>query len=606
MAVSSPFSLDLANLRSLLRGGSLDLRQLIADVKRRITDYNDPALFICRLSEEQIDRQVSEVDARGRAGIELPLYGIPFAVKDNIDVAGTPTTVGCPAFAYLPRKTATVVQKLCEMGGILVGKTNLDQFATGLVGTRSPLGIPRNPFQPEMIPGGSSSGSAVAVSAGLVSFALGTDTAGSGRVPAAFNNIVGVKPSCGRLSTSGVFPACRSLDCVSIFALTCSDAARVMEICAGFDPGDPFSRAALPANEGPTDPEQLRFGVPRSDQLNFFGDAQTPDLYQEAIDKLGGLGARAVEIDFAPLAQVAQLLYQGPWIAERFLAVRDFLANSPHEVLEVTRTIIQKGRDISAADAFAAMHELQSLKTRSLQIWESVDCLLLPTAPTIYRISEVAADPIGLNLNLGYYTNFMNLLDLCGIAVPAGFRSDGLPFGVSLVALAGSEGWLIRQADHLHRAMDLPMGATGQPLPSTDWPVETTRRKVRLAVMGAHLSGLPLNGQLTDRRATFLKTCRTAPHYRFYALPGTTPPKPGMVRVANGEGRAIEVEVWEMDHTAFGSFVAAIPPPLGIGTVILDDGSEVKGFLCESIAVQDARDISQFGGWRWYLASGDK
>jgi allophanate hydrolase len=518
----------------------------------------------------------------------------------------------------MPQKSAYVVRKLIEAGAIPVGKTNLDQFATGLVGTRSPYGACRNSFDPAYIAGGSSSGSAVAVATGLVSFALGTDTAGSGRVPAAFNNLVGLKPTCGALSASGVVPACRSLDCVSIFTLTADDAARVYSVAAGYDPDDPYSRA-MSANATPAgDANTVRFGVPRADQLQFFGDREYGRLFHEAVVRLETLGGRRVEIDFAPFLATARLLYEGPWVAERYCAVGEFLERQPQSVHPVTRQIISGGRDAAAIDAFNAQYRLMELRRAAERIWSAIDVLVTPTAGTIYRIDAVEADPIRLNSNLGYYTNFVNLLDLAAVAVPTGFRGDGLPFGVTIVGRQGSDSDLLMLAAKLHTAGASGLGALGIAIPAEQpWPIKHAKEyladhdristddrasagdRISVAVCGAHMEGLPLNHQLTRRGAYLLRRTRTAPTYKFYALPGGPPHRPGLVRVPS-DGAAIDVEVWSMPSAAFGSFVAAIPAPLGIGKVELEDGEQVAGFICEAYATAGATDISALGSWRRY------
>jgi allophanate hydrolase len=411
----------------------------------RIAAYPDPAVWIHRLSADQVYRQLDAAIARLRAGLPQPLFGLTFAIKDNIDLAGAPTTAACPDFAYVPERSATVVSRLCDAGAIAMGKANLDQFATGLVGVRSPYGAVRNPFDPAYVAGGSSSGSAVAVAAGLVDFSLGTDTAGSGRVPAGFCNLVGVKPTRGLLSNRGVVPACRSLDCVSIFAHTCDQAAAVLAVAAGFDEADPGSRRAdeMPPHQLPTS-EAFRFGVPRESQLQFFGDDDARSRYRSAIDRAVRMGGVAVDIDFAPFLAAAALLYDGPWVAERTLACGDLLGRSPESLLPVLRTILARAARFNAADVFVAQHELLALRRRSAAEWRRMDALLLPTTGTIYRIADVLADPVRLNSNLGYYTNFVNLLDLAALAVPNGFRGDGLPTGVTWMAPAGADAWLLQ------------------------------------------------------------------------------------------------------------------------------------------------------------------
>ena len=525
---------------------------------------------------------------------------MPFAIKDNIDLAGVPTTAACPAFASTPTESAPVVQRLLDAGAIPVGKVNLDQFATGLVGVRSPYGVPRNPFRADIIPGGSSSGSAVAVAAGLVSFALGTDTAGSGRIPAGLNNLVGLKPTKGANSTRGVVPACRSLDCVSVFALTCADAGAVQRVIEGFDPADAYSRRRAPTPPWPTRP---RVGVPAANELHFDGDAESAQLFAAALARLSTLGAQTVEIDFAPFREAAALLYQGPWVAERWAALRDFHARQPDAFFPVTGQIVQAAEKLGAADAFAGFHRLAELARRTAAEWEKMDVLLVPTAPRPYTLAEVATDPTGPNSRLGTYTNFVNLLDLSALAVPAGRRDDGVPWGVTFIAPAWREPDLLVLGAKWQTDVGGHLGATGIPLPTpraADFAAPRTGGTVRLAVVGAHLSGLPLNHQLTDLGARLVWTGTTAPRYRLFALPNTVPPKPGLVRV-DAEGAAIALEVWELTTAAFGSFVAAVPPPLCIGTVMLASGEAVKGFLCEPAALTGAEDITRHGGWRAYL-----
>ncbi len=434
--------LQIGRLRTAFLGGQLSAGELIERVLTRIANWDDPALWITRTCDATLRRRATKLDAAAATDPDLikrlPLFGIPFAVKDNIDVAGMPTTAACPAFAYTPPETAPVVRLLLSAGAVLVGKTNLDQFAAGLVGTRSPYGVPRNPFDAHFIPGGSSSGSAVAVAAGLVSFALGTDTAGSGRVPAAFNNIVGLKPTRGLLSTRGVVPACRSLDCVSVFALSAQDALAVLDVAACFDLDDPLAREASSAELRRFGPEP-RFGVPLAGDLDFFGDREAGSLFAAAITKLEQVGGIRVRAAFAPFRDAGRLLYSGPWLAERLHATQALLDDDPDAVLPVTRSIIEKGRHYSALDAYRGQYELARLKREVDLAFASIDVLLLPTTGTIYETAAVAADPFRLNVNLGLYTNFVNLLDLTAIAAPAGFRKNGLPFGVSLIAPAFAE-----------------------------------------------------------------------------------------------------------------------------------------------------------------------
>lgn len=593
-------SLDLVTLRNSYDAGDLTPTALVEEIWRRMGAHGDGAVWIHRRSLGELREHARRVEARGKAG--QPLYGVPFAIKDNIDLAGSPTTAACPEFAYNPAESALVVRRLIAAGAIPIGKTNMDQFATGLVGVRSPHGAPRNPFHPEMIPGGSSSGSAVAVAAGLASFALGTDTAGSGRVPAAFNNIVGLKPTKGALSTGGVVPACRSLDCVSVFALTVDDAAEAAAVAAGYDAADPFSRSGpRGAFAAVAAPSAFRFGTPPAGQFEWFGDALSPACFERILEALKALGGVPVEIDFTPFRDVARLLYEGPWIAERWAALRDFHARHADAFFPVTRQIIEGGAAPLAVDAFEAGYKLAALRRAADAAWSRVETLVLPTAPTIYTRKQVEADPIGLNSRLGCYTNFANLLDTSALAVPGGFRPDGLPFGVTLFGPAWSDARLAALGAALHRATGRTLGATGHALPPAPPAPMPDTGGISLAVVGAHLSGQPLNGQLTALDGRLIRTARTADCYRLFALPGATPAKPGLVRVAPGAGGPIEVEIWALPPAAFGAFVAAIPPPLGIGTITFSDGSCAKGFLCESVALQGARDITSFGGWRNYL-----
>jgi allophanate hydrolase len=525
---------------------------------------------------------------------DLPLYGLPFAIKDNIDLAGIPTTAGCPAYSYSPSADATVVRRLIAAGAIPIGKTNLDQFATGLVGTRSPHGACSSVFDSRYISGGSSAGSAVAVASGLAAFSLGTDTAGSGRVPAAFNGLVGLKPTRGLLSMTGVVPACRSLDCVSIFARTCREALAVWNSARGFDPLDAYSRVARPGQgAAPWLDAPFRFGVPAADQLEFFGDDEAAQLYARAVEQLETIGGERVEIDFTIFRDVANLLYSGPWVAERFAAIGPFMHAHAAEMDPVVREIISGASRLSAVETFCAMYRLQELAREADAEWDRIDVLALPTTGTIYTHEEIAAEPIKLNTNLGYYTNFVNLLDLAAVAIPAGLRANSLPFGISLIGPAFSDEALLALADRFLRPEE---------------PVEFPRAPgcIRLAVVGAHLTGQPLNEQLTSIGARLAVRGRTAPEYRLYALSGSIPPKPGLVREPGFQGLGIEVEIWNVPEDRFGGFVAAIPPPLGIGKVTLDSGELVTCFICEPCAVAGAREITQFGGWRAYVAQASR
>ncbi|MFO1109452.1 MAG: allophanate hydrolase [Bradyrhizobium sp.] len=580
------------------RDGSASPADTVARSFRRIREHDDPAVFIELRNEQEAIAEAEDLAKRDATG--LPLFGVPVAVKDNIDAAGMATTAACPAFAYRPAKDATAVARLRAAGAIVVGKTNLDQFATGLVGARSPYGIPVNPIRGDLIPGGSSSGSAVAVAAGLVPFALGTDTAGSGRVPAMLNNIVGLKPSLGMISTAGVVPACRTLDCVSVFSLTVDDAITALQAMAAPDSGDPFSRDR-PLGELTAIPGKLRLGIPRPGQLIFFGDRHSERAYDEALRRWTALGAALVEFDLEPFYETARLLYEGPWVAERYLVIRDLLASSPDAIHPVTREIAAAGARLSAAETFSALYRLQSLRAVAARTFADLDAIVLPTAPTAYSTAQVLANPVELNSRLGTYTNFVNLLDLCGLALPAAMRTDGIPFGITLLAPAGNDARLASIGRVFHADTGMAVGAKGLKLPDLASLPATSGDEIAIAVVGAHLSGMALNGELLALGGRLLEETVTAPDYRLYAL-DTTPPKPGMLRVDAGAGSAIKLELWALSAASFGKFVNAIPPPLSIGTVRLADGRGVKGFLVEQTAVNDARDISSFGGWRAFTA----
>ena len=590
-------SLDFRTLGACYRSGELTVTALVAVVEARIAAAGADHVWIARTPHDALLARANALDALDLAArSRLPLYGIPFAVKDNIDAAGFDTTAGCPAFAYRPIEDAPAVARLLAAGAVLIGKTNLDQFATGLVGVRSPYGVARNPFDARFIPGGSSSGSAVAVASALVSFALGTDTAGSGRVPASFNNLVGLKPTKGLIPLRGVVPACASQDCVSIFALTVDDAEAVLAVAGGFDPADAFSRRGSQVD---AIGDVFRFGVPRRPE--FFGDRENEKLYRVAVAALKELGGTAVEFDDAPFLETAKLLYEGPWVAERMAALERIFRTDPEAILPVTRGIIANADKFSAVDAFKAQYRLGELRRATEPLWRDIDAMVLPTAPTIYTVEQVNADPVALNSRLGHYTNFVNLLDLAALAVPAGFRPDGLPFGITLIGPAWHDAALASLGQRFTHALDLPLGATNHRLPPERKHAETSGAVV-VAVFGAHLSGMPLNRQLTDSGARLIAASSTAPKYRLYEIAGPMA-RPGLVRVANGDGRSIETELWSLSRPALGELVAATEVPLCIGNVELSDGTWVKGFLCEAEAVTSARDISEFGGWRRFLAA---
>ncbi len=594
-------SLDLGALAGRYEDGARPA-EILAEIFALLDERGEDGVWIASTDRAQLLTEAKELERRRAGGESLPLYGVPFAVKDNIDVAALPTTAACPAFAYTPKTDAPVVARLRAAGALCLGKTNLDQFATGLVGVRSPYGIPRNPFDARYIPGGSSSGSAVAVAAGLVSFALGTDTAGSGRVPAAFNNIVGLKPTRGVLSTTGVVPACRSLDCVSVFALTVEDAARIAELVRG-DESDPYARPDAGAVRfAPTvAPPRFRFGVPAGAALDFRGDLAAKSVFDRTLETLAASGGQRVDVDLVPFREAGSLLYDGPFVAERLAATGSLLASAPGAIIGPVRTILEGAAGFDARAAFEALHRLRQLRRAAGRALAGVDFLLVPTTPTIYRIDEVEADPLGLNAALGVYANFVNLLDLAAVAVPTGFRADGLPAGATVIGPAGSDARLAAFAALVHRATSRTLGAGPHLIPPTP-PVAAGTGLISIAVVGAHLSGEPLNHQLTMLDGRFIRATRTAPVYRLYALPNTTPAKPGLGRV-DSNGVAIEVEVWGLSAEAFGTFVAAVPPPLCIGSLSLADGTRVSGFLCEGYALAGATDISSFGGWRAYRQS---
>jgi allophanate hydrolase len=529
-----------------------------------------------------------------------PLAGLRFAIKDNIDAQDLPTTAACAAFSFTPVDHALVVRKLLDCGAALTGKTNLDQFACGLNGTRSPFGAVPNAFNPAYVSGGSSAGSAYVVATGQVDFSLGTDTAGSGRVPAGLNNIVGLKPSKGLISTRGVLPAAQSVDCVSIFARTVDVAARVLQAAIGHDPLDPFSRALTLSTQALG--SRYRFGVPST--LEFFGDVAAQEAFAQAVERLTALGGVAVVIDYTPLAQAAALLYDSALVSERYAAIRDFFDAHEDQVIEPVRTIIAKGRQYSAADLYQAQTQLQAYGQQAAPMWQDIDVLLVPTVPTHYTIAQMQADPVALNRNLGFYTNFVNLLDYAAISVPSSIRPDGLPFGITLIGPCGSDWQLAELGQRYHHATGLMQGATALPLPGVQ-PLSAIDAQVpslQVAVVGAHLSGMPLNSQLTERGARLVLTTSTSEHYRLYALPGTAPPKPGLKRVDH-QGAAIAVEVWDIPLAHVGSFLALIPSPLGLGKLELADCTWVTGFVCEGYALEDALDVTAHGGWRAYMDS---
>ena len=594
--------MDIGSLVESYKRKTASPTEVVRDIYARIREMGERPVWITLVSEEASLARARELEGVADS-TALPLYGIPFAVKDNFDVAGLPTTAACPAFAHEAISTAEVVQRLLDAGAILVGKTNMDQFATGLVGTRTPYGICSSVFDAEYVSGGSSSGSAVAVASGLVSFALGTDTAGSGRVPAAFNQLVGLKPTRGLVSGNGLLPACRTLDCVSVFAETCADASRVLRVVEGFDAKDAYSRGATPGEcATPWIASTFKFGVPTEESLEFFGDDEARAAYAHAVDALAALGGEAVRFDYEVFRSAASLLYSGPWVAERTAAVKEFAAQHPDAFDPTVGAIIRGGERYSAVDAYEGAYKLREIQRKTDVVWNEVDFLLLPTAPTAYKISEVLAAPVELNSRLGYYTNFVNLLDLAAVAIPAGMMGNGLPFGVSLIGKAFTDDGLLEMADRLHRKLATTLGGSERLLEDTSAIANAVPHGcVLMAVVGAHLIGQPLNWQLTQRKARLVRTVRTHADYRLYVLPNSTPPKPGLVYVPGFAGQGIELEIWAMPEDTVGTFLMGIPQPLSLGTVLLEDGTRVKGFLCEPAGIAGAQEITHLGGWRAYL-----
>lgn len=592
-------NMTIAALQQAYKDGTLTPKQVIKDALERCEQYLDHNIWIELFSLEQLQPYLDALDDSNMA--DKPLYGIPFAIKDNIELAGFPVTAGCEAYAYTPDKSAFVVQQLIDAGAIPLGKTNLDQFATGLVGVRSPekWGPCHNSFDKDYISGGSSSGSAVAVALGLVSFSLGTDTAGSGRVPAAFNNLIGLKPTKGLLSTDGVVPACRSLDCVSIFSLTTDDANTVFNVAAKFDQNDAFARPNVDTNKGnygKLDNITFNFAVPQAEQLNFFGNAEYAEQFEKAVKHLENLGGKKHIIDFEPFFTAARLLYEGPWVAERRVATEGV---DRHAMLQVIQDILATQEEARADDLFKAEYKLQACRQQVRDVLACYDFIFTPTAGTTYTIEQVQADPIKLNSNLGHYTNFMNLLDCSAIAVPTGFITSGLPFGVTLFSRAFSDARLLTFANLMQQSLRLPLGAIELECPDSSASIAGTGDRITLAVCGAHLQGQPLNYQLTERGGVFLEKTVTANAYKLYALAGGPPMRPGLVR--DKQGTAIEIELWSIPTATLGSFLAGIAAPLGLGKLEVTDGRWVTGFICESYGLDDAMDITAFGSWREYL-----
>ncbi|MES2821627.1 MAG: allophanate hydrolase [Pseudomonadota bacterium] len=594
------FDLRLDAVKTAYQKGQTTARQLIAALRARAEALNPEfRLFIHLLTQEELEPYLAALD--GKTPDSLPLYGVPFAIKDNIDLAGIPTTAACPAFAYVPTQSASLVEQLIALGAVPLGKTNLDQFATGLNGTRSPYGECRNSVHPDYPSGGSSAGSALAVALGVASFALGTDTAGSGRVPAALNNLVGLKASKGLLSTAGVVPACRTLDCVTYFTATAREASQLLVLTAKLDPRDAYSRGNAQWNDGSAfgTPRPFRFGVPR--QLEFLGCGESPALFAACVERLEALGGQAVEIDFSPFLEAARLLYEGPWVAERYSVAGELIEAQPEAVLPVIRAVLEKAPGTTAVELFLAQYRLQDLKARCDRIMADLDCVLTPAYPRPVTLAELHAEPVTRNSDLGHYTNFMNMLDYAAVAVPAGVMANALPWGITLFGRALTDQYLLSLADALQRRHDLPLaGERRLNLAAPGNPARNDR--ARLVVCGAHLDGLALNWQLKQRGARLVEATHSSADYQLYALAGGPPLRPGMLRVTEG-GVAIEVEVWELPSSELGSFLTGIPAPLGLGKVQLADGRWECGFICEPYGLEGAQPISQFGGWRAYLAS---
>ena len=590
--------LTLPELRKAYAKG-VPVAAIIDQVYERIAQVGDPHIFLHLIDKADV---LAAAKALGPYDPDKPLWGIPFAVKDNIDVAGVPTTAACPAFAYDATEDAFVVARLKEAGALVIGKTNLDQFATGLVGVRTPYGAPKNAIDPDIVPGGSSGGSGVSVGHGIVCFSLGTDTAGSGRVPAALNNIVGLKPSLGSLSATGLVPACRTLDTISIFAMTVEDAYAVFQVAAQYDPSDSYARPFDTHNltRAPSTPV---IGIPSADTIRFSEDQIQAASFASTVDLLRAQGAEIREVDFTPLYAIADMLYYGAWVAERYAVIEDLLKENPDAVYPVTRQIIGAGENLSAADAFRGIYRLKDLIREAEPYLADIDMLCVPTIPTFHTVAELEADPIGPNSDFGTYTNFVNLMDMCGIAVPAPARSDGRPGGVTFLAPAGQDAAVAAMATVVEAIGDRTLGATSWPFTPSDLPDSGTTGTIDIAVCGAHMSGLPLNHELTSRGATLKCSGETSPDYAFFALASNGPDRPGLVRVQDGTGVSVKLEIWSIPLPEFGRFMQGIPAPLGIGTVRLSDGQSVNGFLCEAIAVEGAKDISDLGDWRLYVGS---
>lgn len=594
---NTPFTIP--TLHASYRNGT-SVSEIVELAFSRIEAVNDPGIFIHLLEKEEVLAAARDL---GKFDESKPLWGIPYVVKDNIDVAGKPTTAACPDFTYIAQNDAFVVECLREAGAILLGKVNLDQFATGLVGVRSPYTPPKNAVDPSIVPGGSSSGSAVSVAHGFSCFSLGTDTAGSGRVPAALNNIVGLKPTLGALSASGVVPACRTLDTISVFAMTVEDAYKVFEVACKFDPADSYSRQ-ISAKPLSTIPPKFKVGIPDSKSIKFFGDKVQEASYRAGLDSLSKLGAEIIEIDFTPFYNVAQMLYEGAWVAERYTTIEELMESNPEAIHPVTRKIISAAEKFSSTDVFRGMYRLEHLKRLAEPVLANLDYLCVPTIPTFYSIEDLENDPVTPNTNFGTYTNFVNLMDMCALSFPTGPRSDGRPGSLTLLAPASKDAEIAVIGQALQSRLQKSMGATDWSTPPSAQQAthKLQANEIEIAVCGAHMSGLPLNKELTSRGGRFIRKASTANDYQFYALAGGPPDRPGLVRTEPGTGFEIELEVWALPKEELGFFMENIPSPLAIGTVQLNDGSSLKGFVCEAAGISGAKEISDLKNWRRYVA----
>lgn len=576
----------IADWKQAYQDGKYQLSDLITYISYLDNTHN---AWISIATPEQINAQLAALPSDATS--ELPLYGVPFAVKDNIDVAGFYTTAACDSAKYLATEDATVVKKLKQAGAIVIGKTNLDQFATGLSGARSPFGTVKNSFNPDYISGGSSSGSSVVVAQGIVPFALGTDTAGSGRVPAAHNNLVGLKPTKGWFSSFGAVPACRTLDAISILALTVDEAWKVAQIMQGYDIKDAYSRQN--PMTAPASFSKGKIAIPA--HLEFYGNKESAQAFNQAIEHTKALGYQIETIDFSVFEELANTLYNGTWVAERDAALQNY--TSRDQCLPVIQQVIGQADKFTATDAMRTEYLRAELQRQIQIILQDYDALLVPSAPTIYTIAEMEADPIIKNSHMGVYTNFVNLADLSALALPNGFRTDGLPIGVTFIAPAWHDLALARFGQHWQALSNLPLATSSQYYQKGELLKDDTH--VLLAVVGAHLTGMPLNFQLTSRNGVLLQQTTTSPNYQLFSLNNTSPPKPGLKYTQ--DGISIIVEIWEIPRALFGDIVAEVPAPLGIGNLQLIDGNWVKGFICEGYALTDAKNISEYGGWRKYI-----